>query len=294
MALCAVVATSALFHAFDVTYVARMGLAATYFGVLQRVTKARRGATTLGRLLKWQVSNERVTTRDLDFMGHLNNAKYSRKADFSRGRLMFEMGLYHAAQELGAGFVVGSISQRFRRELNLGERFDIWVRISGWDDRSFYIEHVFMKRRAVTTAAAAAARTALKAANTSKLESVRPTQASTSAAPANDGEPAVASREAIGRAVEYYSNVLRSAPDVEIASVLVMRMHLIPLQPVPAPTPANHGQKPGCVSMPTPADVLARLGCPVPKIMPPPTDTLAWSKSVQDLSARIIAPRSKL
>jgi acyl-CoA thioesterase FadM len=294
MALCAVAATSALFHAFDVTYIARMLLGSAYFGVLHRVTKARRGPTTLGRLLKWQVSNGRVTTRDLDFMGHLNNARYSRKADFARGRLMLEMGLYHAALELGAGFVVGSISQRFRRELNLGERFDIWVRISGWDDRSFYVEHVFMKRKAITTAAAAAAHTALKAANTSKLESVRPTQASTSAAPANDGEPTVASREAIGRAVEYYSNVLRSAPDVEIASVLVMRMHLVRLQPVPAPTPANHGRKPGSVSMPTPADVLARLGCPVPKIMPPPTDTLAWTKSVQDLSARIIAPRSKL
>ena len=95
------------------------------------------------RFLQWFSTPDVVTSRDLDLNWHMNNARYSRKGDFARGKLMFATGILEAAEQLGSWFVVSSISQKFRRELHHRKEFEIWVRFVGWDERHFYVEHIF-------------------------------------------------------------------------------------------------------------------------------------------------------
>ena len=95
-----------------------------------------------------------VLPSDVDWNMHMNNSKYLREMDFGRIFHVVENGIYGVARTLGAIIVVGAVTIRYRRSLQLWERFQLWTRILCWDDRDFYYEQRFVDRQGITCAIA--------------------------------------------------------------------------------------------------------------------------------------------
>eukprot|EP00943_MAST-04B_sp_MAST-4B-sp1_P005411 g5411.t1 len=90
--------------------------------------------------------HSRVWPGDLDIFCHKNNIKYVERCEIGRIALLRDVGLlrYMRNNKIFAGF--SSISLRFRRELSLFQPFTIETTISGWDERSWYIDQKFISR----------------------------------------------------------------------------------------------------------------------------------------------------
>jgi acyl-CoA thioesterase FadM len=89
------------------------------------------------------VHEAQVTTRDCDLMGHMNNARYPREADFARHKLFVECGLFDVCWRGKMPLVTAAQSIRYRRELKYGSRFQIRTRVLGWDASNVYLQQVF-------------------------------------------------------------------------------------------------------------------------------------------------------
>lgn len=125
-----------LFGSFDVWYFLRgswMAIKCWFQGPVRDV-------------LAEQVVHGRVLLHDLDFMCHMNNARYLRECDFARFAHCTRNGLFMAARALNATMVVGATTIRYRRSLALGEAFELRTRIVSWDEKSFYIEQRFVSK----------------------------------------------------------------------------------------------------------------------------------------------------
>lgn len=125
-----------LFGSFDVWYFLRgswMAIKCWFQGPVRDV-------------LAEQVVHGRVLPHDLDFMCHMNNARYLRECDFARFAHCTRNGLFGAARALNATMVVGATTIRYRRSLALGEAFELRTRIVSWDEKSFYIEQRFVSK----------------------------------------------------------------------------------------------------------------------------------------------------
>ncbi|XP_039205464.1 protein THEM6-like isoform X1 [Crotalus tigris] len=85
-----------------------------------------------------------VLPSDLDMLGHMNNSRYAREADFARYLYMFQCRLLQTIWNCKYTTVLVASSWRFRRSLKLGEHFAIRTRMLGWDDHSFYLEQQFI------------------------------------------------------------------------------------------------------------------------------------------------------
>lgn len=92
------------------------------------------------------VHEAKVTTRDCDLMGHMNNARYPREADFARHELFVECGLFDVCWKGKMPLVTAAQSIRYRRELKFGTRYQIRTRIVGWDGSSLYVQQTFCAR----------------------------------------------------------------------------------------------------------------------------------------------------
>ncbi|KAA0718592.1 Protein THEM6 [Triplophysa tibetana] len=97
-------------------------------------------------ILAEQVVHGRVLLHDLDYMCHMNNARYLRECDFARFAHCTRNGLFRAARAFNATMVVGASTIRYRRSLVLGEAFELRTRIVSWDEKSFYLEQRFVSK----------------------------------------------------------------------------------------------------------------------------------------------------
>eukprot|EP00467_Chlorarachnion_reptans_P000038 CAMPEP_0114499668 /NCGR_PEP_ID=MMETSP0109-20121206/7546_1 /TAXON_ID=29199 /ORGANISM="Chlorarachnion reptans, Strain CCCM449" /LENGTH=203 /DNA_ID=CAMNT_0001677263 /DNA_START=215 /DNA_END=826 /DNA_ORIENTATION=+ len=91
--------------------------------------------------LEWQDIRHIVFPMDMDYMDHMNNARYNRKFEYARTVYWIDSGLYEAFQKLKVTGGFKSIVARFRREVRPGVKFKIRTRLTGWDERSMYMEH---------------------------------------------------------------------------------------------------------------------------------------------------------
>ncbi|XP_072855520.2 protein THEM6 [Pogona vitticeps] len=101
----------------------------------------------LALLLAEQSFSSRVLPSDLDFLGHMNNARYPREADLARVAHLARCGLLGAVRALGAHTVLAASCCRYRRPLRPAERFAIRTRLLGWDARAFLLEQRFVRAR---------------------------------------------------------------------------------------------------------------------------------------------------
>ncbi|XP_016374703.1 protein THEM6-like isoform X2 [Sinocyclocheilus rhinocerous] len=97
-------------------------------------------------VLAEQVVHGRVFLHDLDFMCHMNNARYLRECDFARYAYCTRNGLFLAARALDASMLIGATTIRYRRSLAFGEAFELRTRIVAWDEKSFYLEQRFVSK----------------------------------------------------------------------------------------------------------------------------------------------------
>lgn len=97
-------------------------------------------------VLAEQVVQGRVLPHDIDYMGHMNNSRYLRECDFARLSYYTRNGMYKAYHTLGARMVVGALTIRYRRSLELGEAFELRSRILAWDEKSFFMEQRFVSK----------------------------------------------------------------------------------------------------------------------------------------------------
>ena len=94
----------------------------------------------------------RVWPHDLDVNLHMNNGRYATLMDLGRVDLMVRAGVAGRLVRAGMHPVVVAQHIAYRRSLAPFERFRIETRVTGWDERSIYLEQVF--RRADGTACA--------------------------------------------------------------------------------------------------------------------------------------------
>ena len=81
------------------------------------------------------------TTHDLDFMGHMNNARYFRELDFGRFDFWFRSGLSRFVKMYSKRYVVQhACTIRYRRPINFLRPYVIRTRLLWWDSRSLYFE----------------------------------------------------------------------------------------------------------------------------------------------------------
>ena len=87
-----------------------------------------------------------VLPSDLDFHFHMNNSKYLREMDFGRFNHYLLTGLLGHILSVGGYVVVATTTIRYRRSLQLWERFTLQTRILCWEGSTLYLEQRFVKR----------------------------------------------------------------------------------------------------------------------------------------------------
>lgn len=97
-------------------------------------------------LLDVSVTRMRVRPGDLDFYLHVNNGVYLQMMDIARSNFIADLGAFGLLQDKGWYPVVAASTMKYRRSLQLWDRFEIATRVLGWDERVVYLEQVFTRR----------------------------------------------------------------------------------------------------------------------------------------------------
>ncbi|MCX7856043.1 MAG: acyl-CoA thioesterase [Anaerolineae bacterium] len=81
-----------------------------------------------------------VIWRDLDALGHVNNAVYFTYLEYARMKYLQELGLaFRDLQDVG--IILAEAACTYHSPLSLGERVTIWVRVSEMRNSSFVFEY---------------------------------------------------------------------------------------------------------------------------------------------------------
>ena len=87
----------------------------------------------------------RVWPTDLDINLHMNNGRYLGVMDLGRLDLAFRTGLGRALTRHRWKPLVGGLTMRYRRSLELFARYELHTRMLGWDAKWCYLEQRFLK-----------------------------------------------------------------------------------------------------------------------------------------------------
>jgi acyl-CoA thioesterase FadM len=87
----------------------------------------------------------RVLPNDLDLNGHVNNGRYFTLADLGRLDFIIRTGAARVAIANRAFPLIGDAVAKFRKDLQLFQRYDLQSRLIGWDDKWTYMEHRFVR-----------------------------------------------------------------------------------------------------------------------------------------------------
>ncbi|KAL5011726.1 hypothetical protein ScPMuIL_010277 [Solemya velum] len=128
-----------LYFFFDVNYYVRIWLTAAIATV--------RGKNQRKRLLEEHIFRSICLTTDLDFQFHMNNARYLRDCDFARLAFWIETGIWETLKKLKGSVVVRSSHIRYRKSVELFERYFVKSMLVYWDEKSFYVEHQIVRQR---------------------------------------------------------------------------------------------------------------------------------------------------
>lgn len=88
----------------------------------------------------------RVLPHDLDAFGHMNNGRYLQIMDVARIEWMLATGVAGVIRSNRWSPLLGGSVIRYRYSLRLFQGYRVRTRLFGWDDRWFYLEHVFVDR----------------------------------------------------------------------------------------------------------------------------------------------------
>ena len=85
------------------------------------------------------IHRERVRFRDLDALGHVNNAVFLTYIESARIAYLLDLGVATSLDDLA--IIVARIEIDFRSPVGLGEEVEIAVRASRFGTKSFDLEH---------------------------------------------------------------------------------------------------------------------------------------------------------
>ncbi|KYG69595.1 thioesterase [Bdellovibrio bacteriovorus] len=88
----------------------------------------------------------RVWPTDLDVLMHMNNGVYLSLQDLARVDYMIRAGAAKKISENGWYPVVASEMIRFRRSLQVFQKFELRTKLIAWDEKYLYLEHKFTSR----------------------------------------------------------------------------------------------------------------------------------------------------
>lgn len=88
----------------------------------------------------------RVLPTDLDLLMHVNNGVYFSLMDFGRWDMVFRNGSYDACNKNGWYAVVAGETIKFKKSLQLWDKFTLRTQIVGHDEKNFFILQKFICR----------------------------------------------------------------------------------------------------------------------------------------------------
>lgn len=88
----------------------------------------------------------RVLPTDLDVLRHVNNGVYFSMQDLARIDYMIRIDALAAISAKGWYPVIVAERLRFRKSLQLFQKFEIQTRLAYWDEKYIYVEHRFVSR----------------------------------------------------------------------------------------------------------------------------------------------------
>lgn len=89
-----------------------------------------------------------VRSTDIDFIGHVNNAKYLEYMEWARFDWIFQRGFtLDELQRRGLMPVVVNININYRRELRMLEQVQVRTRVLGIGEKSYVIRHELYKEK---------------------------------------------------------------------------------------------------------------------------------------------------
>ncbi|PZR53780.1 acyl-CoA thioesterase [Xylanimonas oleitrophica] len=91
------------------------------------------------------VTDMRVQPGDLDVLFHVNNGTYLQMMDVARWNYLADLDGFSRLNERRWYPVVAASTMKYKRSLQLRERFRITTRVLGWDPRVVYMEQVFTR-----------------------------------------------------------------------------------------------------------------------------------------------------
>jgi acyl-CoA thioesterase FadM len=95
----------------------------------------------------------RVLPIDLDFLWHVNNGVYFSYLDFGRMDAIFRNGVYDLSRRMGWYSVVAGETIKFKRSLQLWDKFTIKTQIIGNDEKCFFITQKFFSKNELMASA---------------------------------------------------------------------------------------------------------------------------------------------
>lgn len=87
----------------------------------------------------------RCLPQDLDVLRHMNNGVYLSLMDLARVDLMTRAGISGKISAQGWYPVVVAQSIRYRKSLELFDRFEIETTVLGWDEKAFLLQQRFLR-----------------------------------------------------------------------------------------------------------------------------------------------------
>jgi acyl-CoA thioester hydrolase len=85
------------------------------------------------------VHREQVRFRDLDPMGHVNNAVFLTYVESARVEFLRQLGAAKTLEDMG--IIVARVEIDFRAPVRLGEEVEVSARVSRFGDKSFGLDH---------------------------------------------------------------------------------------------------------------------------------------------------------
>ena len=117
-------------------------------------SKLRKPVSVLGPC----VTPFRCYPSDLDVIRHMNNGKYFSLLDLARVDLMTRSGLKNILSQNGWYPVVAAETIRFKKSIQVFQKFDVETCVVGWDEKAFILRQRFLSKDTVIAEAIVRAR----------------------------------------------------------------------------------------------------------------------------------------
>ena len=88
--------------------------------------------------------NLRVLPNDIDINMHMNNGRYLTICDLTRVDMFIRSGLAKTMIKEKWMPIITEHTMTYKKALNLFQKYEVKMEITGWDDRTFHMVHTFI------------------------------------------------------------------------------------------------------------------------------------------------------